>query len=73
MVTNEVQSNVENKLQPMANIAHPGIVGKANLFSTTSKKGTWIIDNGASNHMIRDSSQLQSIRSSSQYVIYIQW
>jgi hypothetical protein len=30
---------------------------------------TWIIDTGASDHMIRDSSKLQNLRSSSQQVI----
>ncbi|XVF37530.1 hypothetical protein REPUB_Repub20aG0016600 [Reevesia pubescens] len=69
MVTNEVQSNVEDKLQPTTNFAYPGIVGKANESSATSKKGTWIIDTGASDHMIRDSDQLQFIRPSSQSVI----
>lgn len=37
MVTNEVQSKVEDKSKPMANITHPSIIGKAN---ATSKKDT---------------------------------
>lgn len=30
--------------QPTANVAHSGIVGKAHVFSATSKNNTWIID-----------------------------
>ena len=38
--TNEVQPNVEDKPQPTTNVAHPGIVGKENVFSATSKNCT---------------------------------
>jgi len=62
--TNEVQPTVEDKSQSTANVARPGICGKANVFSTTSKDNTWIIDTGASDHMVRDSGQLQSLNSS---------
>ncbi|XP_073110076.1 uncharacterized protein [Elaeis guineensis] len=50
MVTSmeEARSNVEEKSQSTANIAHPGIGGKANVFSITSKNSTWIIDTDAS-------------------------
>ena len=59
-------SSEENQPLPTANVAHPGIIGKASVFSATSKNRTWIIDTGASDHMTRDSSQLKSILPSSQ-------
>lgn len=49
--TNEIQSKVEDKPQPTANVAHPGIVGKANVICN-SKNDTWIIDTSASNHIM---------------------
>lgn len=67
--TNEVQSNVENKSQPTINIAHPSIVGKANVLSATSKNDTQIIDTGAADHMIRDSVTYNPFIPSSQSVI----
>ena len=59
----------ENQPLPTANVAHPGIIGKASVFSTTSKNRTWIIDTGASDHITRDSSQLKFVLPSSQSVI----
>ena len=54
---------------PIANITQPGSVGKANIPSAITKDNTWIIDTGASDHMIRDSSKLQHLHPSSQQVI----
>ena len=62
-------SSEENQPLPNANVAHPGIIGKASVFSVTSKNRTWIINTGASNHMTRDSSQIKSALPSSQSVI----
>ena len=59
----------ENQPQPTANVAHLGIIGKASVFSATSRNRTWIIDTGASDHMTWDSSQLKSVLPSSQSVI----
>ena len=59
----------ENQSQPTANVAHSGIIGKASVFSATSKNRTWIIDTGASDHMTRDSSKLKSVLPFSQSVI----
>ena len=63
-------SSEENQPLPTTNVAHPGIIGKTSVFSATSKNRTWIIDTGASDHMMRDSSQLKSVLPSSQSVIY---
>ena len=51
--TNEAQPTIENKMQPTsnsatANVAHPSIVGKTNVFSATYMNGAWIIDTSAS-------------------------
>ena len=62
-------SSEENQPLPTANVAHLGIIGKASVFSATSKNRTWIIDTGASDHMTWDSSQLKSVLPSSQSVI----
>ncbi|KAK2990718.1 hypothetical protein RJ640_003786 [Escallonia rubra] len=56
--TEEVQPNAEENSQARANVAHPVLVGKANIFFATSKNSTWIIDTGASDHMTKDSGQL---------------
>lgn len=56
--TNEDQSNIEDKLQPTTNVAHPDIVDKANVFSEIYKIDNWIINTSASDYMIRDSGQL---------------
>jgi len=56
--TNKVQPIVEDKSQPTANVAHPSIGGKTNVFFATSKDNTWIIDTSASDHIVRDSGQL---------------
>ena len=47
----------EEQPLPSANVAHPDIIGKASVFSVTSKNRMWIINTGASNHMIRDFGQ----------------
>ena len=62
-------STEENQPLPTANVAHPGIIGKASVFSAISKNRTLIIDTGASDQMTRDSSQLQSVLTSPQSVI----
>ena len=62
-------SSKENQPLPTANVAHPGIVGKASVFSATSKNRTWIIDTCTFDHMTWDSSQLKSVLPSSQSVI----
>jgi hypothetical protein len=65
-----VTSTHENESsQPTANVAHSGIVGKAHVFSATSKNSTWIVDTGASDHMTSDYSQLQSLFPSPQTII----
>ena len=45
----------EEQPSPSANVAHPGIIGKASICSVTSKNRMWIIDTGAFEHMTRDS------------------
>ena len=62
-------SSEENQPLPTANVAHPCIIGKASIFSATSKNRTWIIDTGASDHKTWDSSQLKFVLPSSQSVI----
>ena len=62
-------SSEENQPLPTANVALPGIICKASVFSATSKNRTWIIDTGASDHMTWDSSQLKSVLPPSQSVI----
>ena len=62
-------SSEENQSLPTANVAHPGIIGKASVFCATSKNRTWIIDTGASDHMTWDSNQLKSVLPSFQSVI----
>ena len=52
-----------------SHVAHPGIIGKASVFSATSKNRTWIIDIGASDHMTWDSNELKYVFFSSQSVI----
>lgn len=64
-----ITSTDKDQMQAMANVTHPCIFYKPTVFSTTSKNNTWIIDTGASDHMTRDSNQLQYVRSSSQSVI----
>ena len=54
---------------PTANITPPGSIGKASVLSAITMDNTWVIDTGASDHMIRDSHKLQNLRSSSQHVI----
>lgn len=65
----EVEFNNEENSFPVPNIAHSGIVGKANALSAISKNNTWIIDTSAFDHMIRNSNQLQSVSSSLQSII----
>ena len=62
-------SSEENQPLLTANVAHLVIIGKASVFSATSKNRTWIIDIGASDHMTWDSSQLKYVLPSSQSVI----
>ena len=59
----------EKSSMATANITQPGSVGKVNILSAITKDNTWIIDTGASDHMIRDSSKLQHLHPSSQQVI----
>ena len=62
-------SSEENQPLLTANVAHLVSIGKASVFSATSKNRTWIIDIGASDHMMWDSSQLKYVLPSSQLVI----
>jgi hypothetical protein len=64
-----VTSTQVDQSPPIANVAQPGDVSKASVLSTTFKNSTWIIDTGASDHMTKDSNQLQSFFSSSKSVI----
>ncbi|XP_061348292.1 uncharacterized protein LOC133293706 [Gastrolobium bilobum] len=54
---------------PAANFTQSGILGKSLAFYTLSRNNIWIIDTGASDHMIKDSSQLFNLCNSSQSVI----
>ena len=56
--------------QPTANVVHPGIMGKNSELSVIAKNSSWIIDTGASDHMTRDSGNLNFPKPSSQLVIY---
>jgi hypothetical protein len=40
------------------------VVFKVNEFSAISKNNNWIIDIGVSDHMVKDTGQLQSLHSS---------
>jgi hypothetical protein len=64
-----VTSTQVDQSPPIANVAQPGDVSKASVLSTTFKNSTWIIDTGASDHMTKDSNQLQSFFSSPKSVI----
>jgi len=64
-----VTSTEVDQSPPTTNVAQIGGVSKASVFSTTSKNSTWIIDTGASDHMTRDSNQLQSFFPSPKSVI----
>ncbi|XP_028100140.1 uncharacterized protein LOC114299566 [Camellia sinensis] len=64
-----VTSTEADPSPPTANAAHSGIDGKASVFFAISKNNTWIIDTGVSDHMTRDSGQLQFIFPSPQSVI----
>ena len=64
-----VTSTQVDQSPPTINVAQPGDVSKASVSSTTSKNNTWIIDTGASDHMTKDSNQLQSFFSSPKSVI----
>ena len=59
-------TSTEDQQQPTSNIAHPG---KVYVFPAYYMDKTWIVDTGASKHMMRDVRQLQSILPSSQSVI----
>jgi hypothetical protein len=64
-----VTSTQVDQSPPIANVAQPGDVSKASVLSTTFKNSTWIIDTGASDHMTKDSNQLQSFFSSPKSII----
>jgi predicted aspartyl protease len=70
MTTAEAQTTAADKLSaadnlpPIVNVAHSNSTGKANTFSAITKDNNWIIDTGASDHMVRDTGQLQSLHSS---------
>ena len=64
-----VTSTQVDQSPPTINVAQPGDVSKASVSSTTSKNNTWIIDTGASDHMTKDSNQLQFFFSSLKFVI----
>jgi hypothetical protein len=70
MTTTEAQTTAADKLPaadnlpPTVNVAHSSSTGKANTFSAITKDNKWIIDTGASDHMVRDTGQLQSLHSS---------
>jgi hypothetical protein len=60
MTMAEVQTTAADKLPaadnlpPTVNVAHSSSTGKANTFSVITKDNNWIIDTGASDHMVRD-------------------
>jgi len=60
MTMAEVQTTAIDKLPaadnrpPTVNFAHSSSTGKANTFSVITKDNNWIIDTGASDHMVRD-------------------
>lgn len=56
-----VQTSVEEK--PAANLT--GMSDKANVYTENSENSPWIIDTGASDHMTRNSSLIQSMRAPS--------
>ena len=70
MTTAEAQTTAADKLPvadnlpPTVTVAHSSSTGKANTFSAITKDNKWIIDTGASDHMVRDTGQLQSLHSS---------
>jgi hypothetical protein len=54
MTMAEVQTTAADNLPPTVNVAHSSSTGKANTFSVITKDNNWIIDTGASDHMVRD-------------------
>lgn len=50
-------------------MVHAGGVGKATAFSIFSTDNTWIIDSAASDHLIHDSTHLQSLSPSPQTAV----
>ena len=56
---------------PTTNLTQPGNIGKASVLSAITMDNTWIVDTGAYDHLIKDFSKLQNLRSSSQQVISI--
>lgn len=56
--------------QLTTNVVHPVIIGKTFVLSITAKNSYWIIDISASDHMTRNSSNLNFSKPSSQLVIY---
>jgi hypothetical protein len=64
ITTTEAQTTAADNLPPTVNVAHSSSTSKANTFSAITKDNNWIIDTGASDHMVRDTGQLQSLHSS---------
>ncbi|KAK0574980.1 hypothetical protein LWI29_032013 [Acer saccharum] len=58
------------KSPPSVNVAQSGMKTKGSVLFVNSLNSTWLIDTGASYHMVNDSSILSSITPSSQTFIY---
>jgi len=58
-------STQEGNSIPTANLTQPGSIGKTSALFAITMDNTWIIDTGASDHMIRDSRKLQNLCPSS--------
>ncbi|KAH0730450.1 hypothetical protein KY289_001638 [Solanum tuberosum] len=68
------QPNNNGKIEPRVNMTQPGITSNNNVnvnVTALSTNNTWIIDSGASDHMTKDPSKLQSLKPSSKPFISI--
>ncbi|XP_061338432.1 uncharacterized protein LOC133285237 [Gastrolobium bilobum] len=62
VLSKALQSSTEGESSPhpRANAVYEGILGNSLTLSAHSRNSSWIIDTGASDHMIRDASALQN-------------
>ncbi|KAH0781864.1 hypothetical protein KY290_001462 [Solanum tuberosum] len=68
------QPNNNGKIEPRVNMTQPGITSNNNVnvnVTALSTNNTWVIDSGASDHMTKDPSKLQSLKPSSKPFISI--